>query len=772
MLLPVFMLLCVLAAVLCLCACKPTDLFTEIVISPYSDEFIEDAETVIIDSPDATQESSQLTAFDWTEDSEQSEEIQNLVVFSSEPSTDLKAHHSHFDAAPRFPGIEASDGVRFVFGDSSAEHEADADAQDRSTDADVISAGGTDSTDDAEATLGDSSWTTDGSNGEATEDAAGGDAATSGDAEGGTDGTGAGDAGGNPGGGSGNGNEGSDKDPEGGYDGLVDEYDPNNGFSVLQKADQVAVLGTDAAVTVQAIGGKGAICAMSDYAYHGLDADGKETDCASTFAEVFAEQLPAKFEKDALIWAEDGSKPSDLDRGAGVDALVSACGTGGVIVYDQDLGSQNDLFSLAQRKKLQAADIQLVPVDFSTVDGICDAAAAAGEVLSESESCEVKNPEKKADSYVSCLKNIVRACAATHGDYVATEALHGGTLGGSDGLLTTFKKNPVKNLEVVDIFSPIAVDSSSQVLFANDYGIDTSRVLLFGTDDWKSTPLLFWQQVAGVWCDTFDGGVEGRLQLFWPLYRVRPESPSALLGGTASALTQWSNAADTEANTMHYAITGYSGTDIRYDGLGTSHMPYLIVCASDDKSAAEVKEATVQSMTSYVDGGSVTPYSIVKQNFNVIGGDNGAGLTTVGATEGAVNNNANGTSWGDNPFEPNGSLSADDVVRENPSGLLGSWTQGNTESVLESVWLTGLYSDSPDGCAYTPACDMSKFDLTVSYGDYSEHIDGSSSEYGSGSDQAAIIEDTAKAFYQAFYDVDIDDISNKLYDKIVPDGGL
>ena len=78
-------------AVSLLCAftfagCKPTDFFTDIIITPFSDTIDESNDNYLVfNSPDAEEESPTVTALQWTEESLRSETVNNLVVYSSNP---------------------------------------------------------------------------------------------------------------------------------------------------------------------------------------------------------------------------------------------------------------------------------------------------------------------------------------------------------------------------------------------------------------------------------------------------------------------------------------------------------------------------------------------------------------------------------------------------------------------------------------------------------------------------------------------------------------
>ena len=755
----------------CLAGCKPTDFFTEVIITPYAETVDEDnPDSTKVNSPDAEQESSELSALDWTVESPRAREAQNLVVYSSEPNTALATHHSIFDLAAHFGGIEQSDGVRIVYdADSELDAEANAAASDEEPEeSEETATGGEEDEPDAEseaapdasggriadeaATLTSDGWAAVGSGAVSSGAAAAADGAgaagAGGDkasesapgagAAGGDAGEGGGDAGGDaPGPSAGEGEteddqrgEGESDDKYGGFDGMVPEYNPADQFSEPQHANTLAVLGSDAAVLAQALGGAGAVCATSAWAWEGRDLNGNALSYAS-FGDVFASELDGV----QRLWDGDGSRPEDLGS---VDDLVAACGQDGVIVYDQRLGNQNQFFDEDQRRELYAANIQLVPVEMSTVQGMKDAAAAIGDVLSESP-CEQDAPAM-AEQYCQFIDDMVRAVAATHGGSVAWywEGAPMTTLYNSCPVGTTSTK----------LCSIVAVESESGLrLEGGSYGVpvDASGIVLFQRNsDYLRSPLMFWQQVSGAAplnvTDT-SGEAQG-LQALWPI--EGEIGPARLVGsGNGGAWSRW--AASRPRSDSHTMLGIYGSGQRSENGLGSAEMPYLIVCGNASASSQEVKRAVVASMNEYQESGRVraTPYSIFGDpdyEFGVPYVPGTAEISSIGLTN-----------EGENPFLRNAApLDSDDVVRENPRGLAGEWTEGSMESPLEALWLAELYSKSPAGCNYDASY--------VNMGSFSVSVGGA---------QCHDLRSTAVAFYRHFYRYDAEGV----YEYIVPDQG-
>ena len=766
--------------VLSVCGCRPTDFFTEVVISPYAEEVDYDNPLVErVNSPDADEESSALAALDWADDAEKTYDVQKLVVYGSNPNTDLTTRHSIFDLDPRFPGIEASDGVRLVFdeeadidqqvqaseqeqqpeeaesvsqgGESeSSEMEAPAQAQSATDNADVIQGDSGMQQEDAGGAMAPTETPNSGVNPEESENPSGngGDGDQSGQDEPGGNPDGEIDNPENPGSGEEPTPEkpsgGETPDPYGGYSGSVPEYNPGDAFDEVQHANHIAVLGTEPAIMAQSLGGSGAICAMSENAYLGLDSAGKPLGTVSNFAEVFAGEVRDADGNPviAIAWSNDGSSPSNL---ADVSVLVEACGKNGVIVYDQRLGNQETLFTDEQRRELYAANIQLVPVDPSTVQGILDMARVIGDALSESNECSL-DAKKMSDDYISAVDSIVRASAATHGGWCAEY----GTVS-SGKLLTRYDTCPIGSAQISNIECFIAIDSETGLRYTGEYDVDASGICLFASNgNWQDTPLYFWQQAAGVRpaVESADWSYRG-IALIWPLRMISPE----LDGGSATGpYGQWLSG-DQAGNYMYMNYFDPSEPNSSFFtayGLGSAHIPYLIVTASGGMSSFEVKNALVQSMRSYDSGGPVTPYSVLPYQG---GRGSSPGLesplvSTIGSSDGP------GSALEESPFLPaGGGVSLDDTVRQNPSGLLGLWTEGSMESVLEAAWLSELYSTSPSGSTYEPLNDMS---------DYSVNIGGL---------ECSDVQSTVLAFYKYFYHLEGSNIDD-VYPNIVPECGV
>jgi hypothetical protein len=728
-------------------ACKPTDFFTEVVITPFSDVIDYDNPTkTTVNSPDAAEESASLTALDWTEESTQSVAVENLVTWSANPTSTLTTHHSIYDLKPRFPGIEASDAVKLLFATAAElDHEVEANEQDEPPPPDVTttSTGGADNTE-----LGETASSEDATTGESTGEGAAGEEAGGSDEPGNEPGGNAPDPNA-PGTGEGPTDTpgGQGEDPYGGYNGEVAVYNPNDGFARVNRVEHLAVLGNDIAVLAQSIGGAGAICAMNENAWYGLDEQGVSSvtryKTNYTFRDVFSGEFLPSFEETGLLWSGSGASP---DTVRDIDALVTSCGERGVIVYDQRLGYAESLFNLAQRQRLQAAGIQLVPVELSTVQGMLDAAQVIGEALSESTEC-VQDAPSMAREYSNTVNNIVRSVAAANGGFLGT---YDAAATGSQPL-TAYNSPPVGSVRYTRVYGYIATDSESGLTFNPSRNLDVSDIVLFGNNStWMETPLSFWLQTAGVWDGTAHPSISRTgLQVLWPSDIGR--SFATFSGGhSGGALTRWLGSPQVSpgAREGNWNVMISRGEDARLGswGLGSKEIPYLIVCASDGKAAVQIKQTVVESMLTYKqsDGTRLTPYSTLRNSLSHPG-------VTVGDFNFTSSIGALQTSGGESPFYAQPvPLAEADVVRANPTGLLGSWTEGTMESVLEAIWIADIYSRSPEGCDYVPITNMDNFRVSI------------------GGVECTNTRDAVLQFYQYFYRCD----ASGVYNSIVTDEGL
>ncbi len=670
-----------------LCSCRPTDFFTEVIISPFADQVDENnPQRTIVNDPRAETTSDQLSSLDWADESTRSTQVQNLVTYSDKPTTNMNAFRSVFDLDPRFYGVQSSEPVQLDFSqpssvsesDSQTPTETDLSAQERSEL--EGEAARTESTEVVQQAIGVGENAAD----------AGADAG-----DGGTNGT------------------------SGGYNGERKIYDPNNGFAEPPHADKIAACG-QAAVLVEALGGGGALAAMDEATYYGTG-----TSSLGSFAEVFADELPSDFAQTALLWSSDGDAPGDL---ADAEALASACGEGGVILYDQAQGDLESRFSADALSVLDRAGITYIPVDFSSVQGMLDAANVVGEVLSQS--ATAPQAKSNAEAYWQTVSDLVTQAADSHG---GTLAARDESTSGSR-LLTSYNSCPISGARTNHTFAAIGTSYVRGIGYTNgSYVLDSESGILF-TGSTASSPLSFWAQAAGVWDRAAD-----------VVNSSSPKNDTAMLYGVVTGAyfdLSFFSSASGSSQLARCASKVLLGTEDRInttsssnfgDGLGSAAFPYLIVSSSGSSTSEEVKQSVVAQMLS---SDPLNPYSILpwnKQSPN--------NMETVGASSvsiiGSTTDNAKGSVFLDQ------GVSASDTVRANPSGLLGSWTEGSMECVLEAVWLARIYSAAPANSDYSPICSYTEQQLS----------------------------DAVVSFYETFYRMDAAE-AQSAYERVVVDKGL
>ena len=701
-------LVCLLAV--CLCSCKPTDFFVEKIITPQSDEVDENnPDKILVNSPDAEEESESLAALDWTDDSVHSEDVENLVTWSSEPNSTMTTHHSVFDLYARFPGIKASDGVVLSFnaeaelqGEVEAEEEVDRDdvtatgpgassnisevATQSGALSSYITTQGNDATDE----------TADEGPNESDEQGDGGASGNEGDAAGGdaSGGDSAGlDAGGDI-------SDNPDPQAEGrnpdyyGYGGSVRVFDANNKKEDPPQADNVGVLGKQVAVTVQSLGGKGSICALSSYDYSYQDVNS-----TSTFENVFGSNSDEWDSSSVYMW----TSTSETDfSGIDVQKFVEAVGYDGVVLYDQKIITDLDgTLPEELKRETYGYNITFVNMDFSTVEKIEESVYAIGEVLNESETAAQDATAMAAEysSFIDCvsssLKGVFTSNADASGPWV----------------------NIVTDVQTATPKTATGLSLGPQLVLFADYGQENYK------------PLNSWIADAGVKPLTI-GTAEVQSKGEGALAFLCPTDTKFSLEGTGSPLQRWK-----AAGSLYNSMTATSGTagDVSGNkgGLGSSDVPYLIVTGSSDGNLTntDVRDQTRASIKSWLASGSVTLYSSFTSSKPIPTDNAGFSSTSIGDPGGGGASVLTDTSL------------IDSTVRANPNGVLGSWTQTSFESVLEAVWVAALFSQSPgDGSTYTVS--------ETNWDNFQPTLGG---EVISGDDGMTVANNVVQAFYARFY---------------------
>ena len=745
---------CIAFCLLVLAGCRPTDALREIVYDPNTTQ-IDARNPVAVNSPFAEEEVEWLPALELdTTATRAATSEQNVAVYGSEPTSELLARHSAFGIKPKFEGVESSDAVSLYESDSeeAIDHEIDkpkgkseqsAKASEEEPDEDEDTQRRKSGKKRKKKSSGKQTGTKSGSAAseggdtgavasvevEAAEEADG-DTGYSGSDEGGTaledeeDDTAEGNAEDAPQ--ETQETETADSDDASGGTGGVDKVWGSGSLDEdLPQANAVAAIGR-AAVLVQALGGRGAICAMDEDTYNGANS-------TSAFKDVFGDELADDFESDALLFGGDGTDAAQIKD---IDKLVDACGTNGVIVVVQEDINPASYFTEKQAAKINKAGIVMLTLSFASTKGIEQAATVVGKVLKGSD-CE-QDAKANAAQYRSVVDALLAACKD------ATE----------------------ENKNVAGV---IATDFDIPAGYENkiaSYDIDVSDGVLFThMGDWD-TPLCSYMEAAGVTA-TMNREVKKSSRVGWtgnkdsvtPLWQYLSgassnrdsftgygnDSPFArILGGVQpQSATTTDTTYDPSRNNMRTWAHNGSSSEVGGYGVGSSRFPYLVVSATRTYSGTQVREHVLSSAKTergvyhiYLDG----RLNMGKLLLGELGHDREADLSATIGLDAAKQESL---------FDNGGKIDIDafgECVRINPCGLLGPWTEGNVESVLEAVWLTQIYSE--DAGNYTAPYSME--DFSVDIGDAS----------------CRNVRDAVEAFYSTVYRCPASDYA---YSRVVED---
>ena len=787
-----------MVGVLSLSGCRPSDALKEIVMDPWSS--VEDLNrTTRVNSPYGEEETDELPALDVRPDAREQVEEQNVVVYGTDANFALATPHTVFDIDPLFKGkgVEASDAVKLVASDApdAIDHEVDSAKIDtekksdskKSSDESKKKSDSKKSSDKpkkktakkskAEAPEseiagqgGEQAPSSDGGgkSKQQQQEQAGGSAQTTGDdgdesqsadegdADSDFDEGGEGDDG-SEGDGEGSVEEGSrEAEPEG-YSGLKKTYIPGESLDDPPTANSIVAIG-QAAVMVQAIGGRGALSGMDRCTYEGLTSKGADASYASAFKDVFADELADGFSESAIVFDGDGADAKeDIPS---IDAVVEAAGENGVIVVPQDKVDASAWLTKKQAKAVDEAGITIIPVSFSTAQGIEDAATVVGKILKSSKVLdEGWNSVDMAKQYRKTFDGIVKACAkasndgklgTSNGDDPLADGSNSTIIGGN----SAYQKWGADggSFSTTGIYAVIATDFDMGASYTNiseyDTGIDISDGVLFLHPGHRDSPLSFFAQVAGVfntaahqgdhWLETYEVGQDGVFPLwqYWfadsfdkscfeqvGLFKRIIEDPTK---GSEYNKNAWISGLSSA-----YVADVHNVMSTRLCGIGSVRFPYLIVSASSDGSYSgeDVRSHVVASSAKPFGAYHVWTDKDVEENSPSLGDE-----VTIG--RGVSDKEALQENFAD-------------VVRVNPEGLLSRWTEGSAESVLEAAWLAQVFSEQPKVGDYVPADsrDMEKFSVDI------------------GGSECTSFRQAVEQFYRTFYRYD----TSSSYSAIVPD---
>jgi hypothetical protein len=744
---------------------RPTDVLKELQYN--ENATLTNDDPLYVNTPYSEETTDKLPAIDKMKTAAQKAGVQHIEVYGKEPTSAAATRHTIFDTDPLFEGdgVESSDAVKLYESNSNDAVDETVEAKKLkakkdSNNTDKKNKTDSDKTKDKKSKDGKSNSDSTSSNKGSSKAGAkkGGGSSKKGDNSNRTGNPEEGDGGtGNKGAGTGNEDEGDNATTPGGY-GAKSTYTPGEEVKDPPEADQVAAIG-QAAILVQAIGGKGALCAMDTATYNG-NYQGKAK--AGSFKKVFGDELEAGFSSSCLLWKKDGTNYRYIKD---IDKLVEACGENGVIVLPQDDVDTSTYFSKAQAAKIDKYNITVMPVSFRDAQSIEEAATAIGKVLKNSSKC-AQDSVSTAKQYRTTFDNIISACADTTNEgklsFGGYQEVGGKTAGTYSAWSGGFSRKNLYCTFATDY------DDCEGVTYSNPTGnsidVDLSSGLLFGEATYANSPLTLFGQAAGVTkinpiinsspFTTYGKISATTVSPLWQYYGedgtdVSPNEISA--SGVPCEQKAFSGySSDSLFSDMPYTSYGYQtyytmvklmsssmhviffsnenfALDTSATGLGTPLNPYLIVSGTDEYTGKAVKKNVIES--SETKRGAYYTWSL---NKNV--DDTASTESSMALDFGVYDSNTGDEAWTsignaiqpasgtggniESIFGPQDDLmSIEDNVRVNPTGLLCKWTQGSVESVLESVWLSQVYSEGTKdylgNSEYEPSYSMDDFQVKI-----------------------------------------------------------
>ncbi len=683
--------LCVFAAMtltVTATGCRDTDALKEIIIDQNADLIdYDNPEKFYINDSTSEEESNVVSSLEVSEEEPDSDQVQNLIVYSSEPNTEgYTAKHSMFSAFPDFLGIEASDTVFFYQSDSvdAFEHEVTPTPDDEefqppedeqeklqserninpivSTTTTTTSRSGSPSTtasgsgggsgensaDNAEG-AGESG---EGDSGEANEGSGG---ASSEPTEGGGGAGGDADAADENGDGGGNNNEGAGEEkPD------LDEmtaWNPNDPDEYAPHSESFAAFG-DYARIVQMIGGNGALAATDADTLNGLVSNG-----------VGVSALQA--------WDGDGSDPLSIDAQAIVDS-------GAQFVIVEDVYTYSTGMTSAAYNLLYDNGIQFYPMkNMCTSTNIKINVDSIGTSLQGSSAAtNGDSAEARAGEYRSRHDDMVGKNGGLASDYG-----YGGTTskvlqGSNDRDSLDWSGNLATYTVLIDYWDSGATLNNAGMLF--DPGT------AYASAGFAQTPVSYYMQAGG----TINTAAARTIENAYGEIPVLQLMGGDGTGGSGS----WSY---TSLGDRIYSGRVTALLDSQVDinnqgvgqGLGSDVMPKVIVADSFIKDSMFNSSFSYSSLYHPYDftstGGGISDF--LGLTFSDERGGTAYTATSIGYRGGSADVGTPNPSYS---HDDGNYIDYDDIL-VNPSGLFCDWTGGSVESFLESGWvasrINGVY---------------------------------------------------------------------------------
>lgn len=352
-------------------------------------------------------------------------------------------------------------------------------------------------------------------------------------------------------------------------------------------------------------------------------------------------------------WKNDGSSPKDADINAIIklkpDAVITISGSASITRSDYD--------------KLTAKGIRVIVLPSLASDAnIKLAAQAVGKAFSDAtDGASTKN----ATEYKKAVDGVLDKAKSTHGGKVTSYAetdfnnidettTTGGTQKPTDW--TVFISGWDKNATVTASFNGKALFKDTGVAYVKT--------------GWKTSPLSYYMGCGGVLNNAAAYGITEVTKGYQPFLIYNENQVSYKWGGLSSSIKVGHNNGTYKTGANAVLSNGYDAAvsgDNKVHYLGSSDFKTVIVPSKTVKKelqAAREKKQGLYSAGSYQELSGTKGYG-----HNI----DGKLLYTYAVTANA---------------------SRDDVdydVLVNPSGMAGSWSEGNMESCLESLWIASVY---------------------------------------------------------------------------------
>ena len=664
-----------LACALCVVAgCRDTDALKEVIYDQNSTEIdYKNPNKFYINDSQAETESQAVSSVEVSEEDPTSDQVQNLIIYSSSPNTEgFVAKQSKFSAYPDFPGIEASSTVFFY-------RSYDVDAIDHAVTAENIQ--DEPQTEDQEEQTSSPQGT------------ALGDTSSTGTAVGTstTGGTVVGSTEEDDNGGSVDGDEEvpGDYDPSSGFTGneesgaLVDptiayDVDDANKSAEDYPTSSFAAFG-QCAVMVQMLGGSGALVA-TDY----------ETLCGfaeAGIADAGSDPANGVLGNIAIGWTDSGTA-KNLNAAAIIKAFQDkdpdglANGTC-YLLLDTTAAAYFGNYSSVY-DELTAAGVQVSTLRaMDNTEDIKANVADVGTMLSAStianygaNAAASDNSAARANYYISLHDDKVSAAAGGLARDLSGSEDSGSVFQTGDDYIGFGDKSTTTLF--IDLWDTSAVFNST--------GFDTG--VAFSSIGYSSTPFSYYMQAGGAVNNAAavaSGTSTGELAV--TQFTLSPLSPTSATLSVSDAVTL--TRAPNVARCLLDSGQNRNGVGLGA-GFGTNSFPVVIVKSSDIRTAMVESSASATSL--------YHPYDwVVSGNFGTAGAVmSGASLPYWSAIGAGDDVGSSAAMTADSPENPLGSSLTYDQILVNPNGIFCDWTEGTVESFLEAGWVSSQFGNGYD----------------------------------------------------------------------------